>query len=104
MLTSKNRHAIIEIERQGRELIIMEILINGKVVEGDNFAYDGRHDAYVLESLEDELQALRMGLKVYPIASITKAFTDFYGLRAIQNWEHTVSYVSRYDLGKVSFA
>ena len=60
--------------------------INGKTVTGDRFAFEGCHKIYVIDTPEEEAQALKYGYDIYPIEEIKEAYEGSCSLKFISNW------------------
>ena len=61
--------------------------VNGMTVIGNKFAYDGCHKIYVIESAQDEKEALHYGYKIYPIERLENIYIMSCPLRFIVNWK-----------------
>lgn len=66
--------------------VIETIKINGKAIIGDQFAYEGCHKIYIINTPEEEAQALEYGYNIYPIKEIEKTYKDSCSLKFISNW------------------
>jgi hypothetical protein len=63
--------------------------INGKEVTAKKFAFEGCHKIYVIDTPEEEAQALKYGYDIYPIEEIEQAYKDSCSLKFISNWPLT---------------
>jgi hypothetical protein len=70
------------------------IKINGKTITGDRFAFDGCHKIYIIDTPEEETQALKYGYNIYPIKEIEEAYNDSCSLKFISNWPLDDNFVS----------
>lgn len=73
------------------------LIINGKEVVGNTFAYDGCHKIYINESREDEELMIDYGYEILPIHLIEEAFKNSCGLRFINNTSLSKSYVKQFE-------
>ena len=75
--------------------------INGKEVTAKKFAFEGCHKIYVIDTPEEEAQALKYGYDIYPIKEIEQAYKDSCSLKFICNWrmndDDFVSYVGQFE-------
>ena len=75
--------------------------INGKEVTAEKFAYEGCHKIYVIDTPEEEAQALKYGYNIYPIEEIREAYEGSCSLKFISNWpmndDDFVSYVAQFE-------
>ena len=75
--------------------------INGKEVTAEKFAYEGCHKIYVIDTPEEEAQALKYGYNIYPIEEIKEAYEGSCSLKFISNWplddNNFVSYVAQFE-------
>ena len=75
--------------------------INGKTMVGDRFAFEGCHKIYIIDTPEEEAQALKYGYNIYPIKEIEKAYKNSCSLKFISNWplddNNFVSYVDQFE-------
>lgn len=72
--------------------------INNHEVIGTEFAYDGCHKIYILETEENKKDAIKNGyseLDFYPIEQIEEIFNDSCPLRFIYNWDLDTTYVDQ---------
>ena len=75
--------------------------INGKEVTAKKFAFEGCHKIYVIDTPEEEAQALKYGYDIYPIEEIREAYEGSCSLKFISNWplddNDFVSYVGQFE-------
>lgn len=71
--------------------------INGNPIIASEFAYDGCHKIYLLESEEDKYEAKGSGYGIFPISLLEKKFNNSCGLQFISNWKLTKSYVEQFE-------
>lgn len=71
------------------------VKINGKMVYDNTFAYDNCHKIYILETLEDKLEAIKLGYKITLIEDIEKVYNNSCPLRFINNWKLTEVYAKQ---------
>ena len=68
--------------------------VNGKVINGDRFAFDGCHKIYIIESDENEAEAIKEGYdKILPIELLPETFENSCPFRFIRNWDLNILYV-----------
>jgi len=60
--------------------------INGIEITAKEFAYDGCHKIYLIESQEERDEADSYGYKIYPINEIADKFDNSCSLRFIDTW------------------
>lgn len=77
--------------------------INGEIVNGNKFAYDGCHKIYIIEDLEDEKQALNYDYNIYDIKDLEDTFNYSCPLRFIHNWKLTKTYVSQFENARFEY-
>ena len=75
--------------------VIETIKINGKAIIGDQFAYEGCHKIYIINTPEEEAQALEYGYNIYPIKEIEQVYKDSCSFKFISNWPLNVSYADQ---------
>lgn len=71
--------------------------INGKIVIGEKFAYDGCHKIYIIEDEEDLKMAKDYEYDIYPIEKLQLAYEISCELRFISNWKLNKNYVSQFE-------
>ena len=75
--------------------------INGKEVTAKKFAFEGCHKIYIIDTPEEEAQALKYGYDIYPIEEIKQAYKGSCSLKFISNWpmndDDFVSYVAQFE-------
>ena len=75
--------------------------INGKEVTAEKFAFEGCHKIYIIDTPEEEAQALKYGYNIYPIEEIREAYEGSCSLKFISNWplddNNFVSYVAQFE-------
>lgn len=67
--------------------------INNKPVTGSQFAYDGCHKIYILETEENVIEARNEGFDIYPIEKIQEIYSGSCPLKFIDNWNLNNKYV-----------
>lgn len=72
--------------------------INGILVKGDFFAYDGCHKMYLLEDDIDSKEAKEYGYKIIPINLLKETYDSSCPLRFINNWKLTKTYVGQFEI------
>jgi len=70
--------------------------INGQVVVGKEFAYDGCHKIYIIEDEEDKKEAID-GYTILPISLLKKTYENSCSLRFIHNWKLNKTYVLQFE-------
>jgi hypothetical protein len=79
----------------------LRMKINGKEVTAKKFAFEGCHKIYVIDTPEEEAQALKYGYNIYPIEEIKEAYEGSCSLKFISNWpmndDDFVSYVAQFE-------
>jgi hypothetical protein len=71
--------------------------INNIKITATEFAYDGCHKIYLIESLEDKLEALDTGYELLPIENLKQVFKDSCSLKFISNWKLDKTIVSQFE-------
>lgn len=71
--------------------------INGEIVKGTQFAYDGCHKIYIIEDNEDLKIAKEYGYEIYDIKEIKNAYENSCELRFISNWKLNKQYVKQFE-------
>lgn len=71
--------------------------INGQVVVGKSYAFDGCHKIYVCENELDEKRLKRLGYHIYPIKSLENSWNISCSLRFIHNAEISKTYVPQFE-------
>ena len=69
--------------------------INGNEVIGEKFAYDSCHKIYILETKENEKEAIKYGYDIYDIDKIEETYNSSCPLRFIDNWNLDKQYVKQ---------
>jgi hypothetical protein len=64
----------------------LRMKINGKEVTAKKFAFEGCHKIYIIDTPEEEAQALKYGYDIYPIEEIKEAYEGSCSLKFISNW------------------
>lgn len=73
------------------------LTINGKVVYGELFAYDGNHKIYICKNAEEVRDAQEMGYNVYHIDYLEDVWNKSDDLRFISTWDLTDYYVHQFE-------
>ena len=72
--------------------------INGIEVTATQFAYDGCHKIYLLETEAELKEALEYGYRIRPIEELEDTFEDSCSLRFISGWTPEFkSYVEQFE-------
>ena len=71
--------------------------INGQQTKAKEFAYDGCHKIYILESENDRDEARSTGYDILPIKNLRKAFNKSCGLQFISSWDLSKDYVRQFQ-------
>jgi hypothetical protein len=71
--------------------------INNIKITATEFAYDGCHKIYLIESPEDKLEALEIGYELLPIKNLKQVFKDSCSLKFISNWKLDKTIVSQFE-------
>jgi hypothetical protein len=71
--------------------------INNKETKAEQFAYDGCHKIYLLESAQDVMEARFADYQIHPISSLREAYNKSCGLQFISNWKLDTSYVEQFE-------
>ena len=71
--------------------------INNQTTTAKEFAYDGCHKIYLLESENDKDEARDCGYDILPIQNLKKTFNCSCGLQFISNWNLSKSYVNQFQ-------
>jgi hypothetical protein len=70
--------------------------INGQTTTAKEFAFDGCHKIYLIETPEDREEA-KCGYHILPISSLREAFNNSCGLQFISNWRLSKRYVDQFE-------
>lgn len=73
------------------------MLINNKIVNGNQFAYDGCHKIYVIEDEQDLNEAIEADYDIYDISEIEDKYNNSCELRFIYNWKLSNLYVKQFE-------
>ena len=60
--------------------------INGTEIYADEFAYDGCHKIYLLESEEERQEAIEAGYQICSVNDLEEIYWDSCPLRFISTW------------------
>jgi hypothetical protein len=72
--------------------------INDVEVTAKQFAFDGCHKIYLLDSDEQIKDAVATGYSIYPIKELKEAYKNSCGLRFISGWSPDFkSYVGQFE-------
>lgn len=75
----------------------MGIVINGKITNAKEFAYDGCHKIYLLNSQEQVDEAISYEYEILPIDCIESTYENSCDLKFISNWGTFESYVEQFE-------
>lgn len=73
------------------------LMINGQITTAEEFAYDGCHKIYLIESEQDKHDAIECGYDIFPISELLNKYAHSCELRFIYNWELSVRYVMQFE-------
>ena len=65
--------------------------------EAEQFAYDGCHKIYIIESEADEAEAKKCDYEIYPIKKLKSAWSNSCSLKFISNWSLTKQFVPQFE-------
>jgi hypothetical protein len=71
--------------------------INGEKITAKEFAYDGCHKIYLIESKDDREEARDCEYDIHPISSLREVFNKSCGLQFISNWKLSKRYVDQFQ-------
>ncbi len=71
--------------------------VNNKEIKGNEFAYDGCHKIYIIEDLEDKVNAIELEYDILPITELKNTFINSCDLRFINNWKLNTIYVAQFE-------
>jgi len=71
--------------------------INGTTTNAKEFAYDGCHKIYLIESMNDLGEARDSGYDIHPISNLKNVFNDSCGLQFIYSWDLSNHYVKQFE-------
>ncbi len=71
--------------------------VNGKVIKGIGFAFDGCHKIYIVANETDANEAKEMGYRIYPLDRLPYIWRDSCPLRFISSWDLSTQYVRQYE-------
>jgi hypothetical protein len=63
--------------------------VNGIEITSNQFAYDGCHKIYLINSKEDQQEAEETNYELCPIEELQAAYEKSCGLQFINNWDLT---------------
>lgn len=69
--------------------------INGIKVNGKEFAFDGCHKIYILETDQEKIEAIGLGYSLHPIKDIVMVYKNSCPLRFISTWALDKQYVEQ---------
>jgi hypothetical protein len=72
-------------------------IINGKETSAKEFAYDGCHKIYLLESERDKEDARDSEYDILPISKLKRTFDSSCGLQFIDNWSLNRCFISQFE-------
>ena len=78
-------------------IIDIEMRINGQETKAKEFAYDGCHKIYLIESENDRAAAEDCEYDILPISSLKKTFNKSCGLQFISNWKLSKHFVNQFE-------
>jgi len=73
------------------------IKINDTPTDAQEFAYDGCHKIYLLESEDDRNESIALGYKILPVSALKDTFENSCELRFVSNWMLTIHPVSQFE-------
>ena len=71
--------------------------INGRETKAREFAYDGCHKIYLIESEKDRYEAEDCEYDILPISSLKKTYNRSCGLQFISNWSLDKRFVNQFE-------
>lgn len=74
--------------------------VNGQVIDGKEFVYDGCHKIYIIEDEADSQRATEAGYKrqdIYPIERLAEVFDNSCSLKFIDNVKLNKPYVKQFE-------
>lgn len=71
--------------------------VNGIEIVEERFAYDGCHKIYLIECIEDEIEAVEYGYEILPIERLEETFKKSCGLEFIRNWSLNRALVGQFE-------
>lgn len=71
------------------------VYVNGQLIKGTKFAFDGCHKFYIIEDEQDEAEAIQIGYDLYCLCELPKYFANSCSLRFINNWKLDKCYVAQ---------
>lgn len=74
--------------------------VNGVEITAKQFAYEGCHKIYLINSEEDRESAQDCGYPMFPIEGIKEAYESSCSLRFINNWDLTGHVVGQFEDAK----
>lgn len=73
----------------------MIMIINGKEVDMELFAYDGCHKIYLIEDSVDLREAQEMGYEIHYLQELEETYNNSCPLKFISNWKLNIRYVKQ---------
>lgn len=77
--------------------------INNIETTAKQFAFDGCHKIYLIESIDDLKEAIVAEYSIYPIEGLELAYMDSCSLRFINNWKLDKTFVLQGTEEEVEF-
>jgi hypothetical protein len=71
--------------------------INNIPTTAKEFAYDGCHKIYLLESEKDKQEALKCGFEIKPISELKDTYLNSCGLVFISSWDLHTQFVKQFE-------
>jgi hypothetical protein len=71
--------------------------INGQETKAKEFAYDGCHKIYLIESENDRGEASDSGYEIHDIGSLKSMFHASCGLQFISSWDLSKHFVNQFE-------
>lgn len=71
--------------------------INNQITDAKQFAFDGCHKIYLIESEADAKDAVATGYELFPIQELESAYRNSCGLRFINNWKLDTCFVPQFE-------
>ena len=74
--------------------------INGKEIKYKEFAYDGCHKIYLIDTPEEKAEAIEWGYEIKPIEELEFIYNNSCEFKFIYDWSTTETYAEQFEEAK----
>jgi hypothetical protein len=75
--------------------------INNIVTEAKEFAFDGCHKIYLIESSKDKKEAIKNGYNLLPISKLKESYDNSCSLKFINSWDLQTTFAEQGRKAKI---